>query len=347
MLKLNCQLLAEITGGEWTAGMPPPLHGRWQPFQRLALDSELVQPGDAYLHVAGYPSPQRGCCPEEAYHRGAAVVITANSRVEPWAGASRVLVACPYAALLSLGRWWHAVRCCRTVVICGEQAPHMAMVLTRCSPKSAFIQAHTSTELIQQLWTPAICHADAVFAALTTSSPHELSLSLAIARADMVIYATPWHTPTAAALQPTLDGLDAVHMALYPVDATTCLVDCRGEAAMHAAKPFDFASAPRHAPLHHAGRHCFPVSTPNQVAKYCATDCRSAAQWAATWLAGRLLGISPDILEKHFRDAIHKSARTRSTHRARTQETPLVPPLVSDTRESDTTLPPGVKRSAA
>ena len=93
--------LAELTGGRLHFGPMPPREGEWTAIRQIALDSRLVEPGDLFWRLPGFPA-QTLCSPQHALFRGAVGVVASAGPLAPWPGTFCLEVADEISALLRL-----------------------------------------------------------------------------------------------------------------------------------------------------------------------------------------------------------------------------------------------------
>ena len=103
MTNLSIGELAEIVGGRLRLGSMPPLGGEIEPVGRLAVDSGALRPGEVFWALP-QPGQDAACSAQEALARGAAGVVVAGRRVEPWAGTFSIEVDDAKWALWQLAR---------------------------------------------------------------------------------------------------------------------------------------------------------------------------------------------------------------------------------------------------
>ena len=118
MTNLSIGELADIVGGRLRLGSMPPLGGALEPVGRLSVDSTAVRPGEVYWALP--TDCNEACAAEAALARGAAGVIVAGRRVEPWAGTFSIEVDDTKWALWQLGRAVRAKLLGQVVAVVGE-----------------------------------------------------------------------------------------------------------------------------------------------------------------------------------------------------------------------------------
>ena len=97
--------LAEIVQGPLTLGTMPPLGGEWEPVRRVVFESATVDRGDVYWDLSNCTSvPGASGVAEEAFARGAVGVVSSRY-IEPWAGAFSIQIADAHHALERLAHW--------------------------------------------------------------------------------------------------------------------------------------------------------------------------------------------------------------------------------------------------
>ena len=79
-MNLCLQDMADLTGGELTLGLMPPLAGAWEAVGRIIFAAQEVQPSDVLWCLN-----DDGCDCQVAFSRGAAGVVS-QQRLTPWPG---------------------------------------------------------------------------------------------------------------------------------------------------------------------------------------------------------------------------------------------------------------------
>ncbi len=100
-MKLCIRELVAAVGGRLNLGSMPPVAGDLAPLGRIVTDSRQVKPGDIFWGLRG--SRENGShYAEDAFLRGAAGVVVAGRKLEPWAGAFSLEVEDTVEALWKL-----------------------------------------------------------------------------------------------------------------------------------------------------------------------------------------------------------------------------------------------------
>lgn len=357
MFELSCGNLADIVHGRLHFGAMPPLGGPCEPVMRIVLDSRAAQQGDVFWDLPGDPQAAGGLA-EEAFSRGATGVVSARPLVEPWAGAFAVRVADARRALLDLGAWARAQSGSKVVTIAGGDTELMSGIVARslCSrrearqlPHEAHMPVRTAPQLALRMIEDALrrpwqavgvaavenrewceishlCHSDAavIYSARDANtsvgdSPAKaddfLSLVAALPQAGRVLLGEPsanWRRRIERTTRAEVLSIGRWSQCDWPVDwqavgSDELRITMRGERLTVATR-----------------RDWDPAA----VVLACAT--------------ARILGATRPAIVAACDDC-HQSLENHGRLHAGNME---VPPQVSGLRESDTSLPPGLKRYA-
>ncbi len=340
---LTCRTLTKITQGQWCPGIPPPLEGIIRPVRRIVLDSSLAGPGDAYFHLPGYPQADRGCWPDEAYAAGAGVVITAEARIEPWAGAARILVTNPEVALQRLARWYKRRSSALSVMICGRHAALLSAVLANCHAPSNVHCPSTLTELIEVI-TAAKNRRGLSVVAWDALRADEVNLALCLSRPDLVVWCNPWcQSPVVKKLATSLRK--CTQASIYPLDESNCAIAyyqrLDGKRSTHTLQLRPVGDQRR-------TKEEIVLAVPDEVTQVQIIPPIDIVDWAALWSASLLLGIPLELfLDERRRLLRDTSQLVGSLPSPALTFTTAVPPCISDMQESDAPVPPGWKRFSA
>jgi UDP-N-acetylmuramyl pentapeptide synthase len=124
--------LADITGGDLRLGILPPLGGAWEPVDGMVTDSRTVSRGDVFWDLPR-PRLEPGASVEEAFARGALGVVTCKPSVEPWAGAFAIQVRDSHRALVDAGRWARRRSHDQVITVtCGSGSPLPQLLALTC-----------------------------------------------------------------------------------------------------------------------------------------------------------------------------------------------------------------------
>lgn len=354
MFELCCGDVADITGGQLQLGVLPPIGGRHEPVLRIGTRSDEVQPGDVFWDLTGDPNIIGGSA-EEAFIRGAAGVVTARRGLEPWAGSFAVVVRDARRALLDLGNWARRRTLGRFVLVSGDEPSLVAHLVSKAL---AGRMAHTvepaaplrsASQAALELLRTAGATEWNVYALAPESNSEVSEISHLCCPHVAVITSAHDENNRQRKLAADTDGLLSV-IAGLPDNGLVILHDIGDEVAEQVRQTSQAAVLT-------VGRNpaCdWPIQTFQRgsdelrlVVRGERTCLAARADWsvekmAVAYATARILGASRADLVAAC-DYWYEKSEVHGRNADRNME---VPPLVSGLRESETTLPPGLKRHA-
>ncbi len=338
--------LARAIRGSLNLGGMPPLGGEMQPVRRVIIDSRTARPGDVFFDVPAIRASGEGCWPEEAFARGAAGVVSSVRNLEPWAGAFAIHVDDPQLALLRLAR---RARSQWQGPVISIIAPEHGLA-ARCL---AALTASRPSPLLRSRWELAVhcCRRPSLARAhtlqLDPATPWEISRLLPLCRPDILVINSP-HKQSLS--QPPRDGArqQPTPDAAPAFSSPTMLVVVDDDVRAH---PDSFSL-----------RQSFADQRPEQISRFAVTrreglrldlawndervELAALPEWTAVDVAlalvvGQQLGYATTTIVAACQSLlVHGSAKDGYTNN---KEVPL---SVSGLRESESALPPGLKRLA-
>jgi hypothetical protein len=354
MKPLTLGKLSRIVHAKVVFGHPPPLRGELQLVKGMSLQSDQVQPGDVYVHLPGYPKPDEGCWPTEAFMRGAVGLITDNSKPTAWAGAACLVVHDIWESLRRLGCWAAKRRRGAAVLCWGKPFLAMSPLWPRLLHGCLTAQIANATSVARICWNPTAMRCPQVLT-LGTHPTDELHLVLTIVRPEIVVLAEPVSDDRWRQLRQTWPALRYAAAVVSPWDNESVSVRWHTPTATQRNRTPSRCSM-FGLSLHNGRpyrRHLL-FRAPAEITALANGYADDPLPWTAAWLVARLVGIPTEVFLDQSRHQIDSLAEQSScgaypgvVHVATDSETPHTElPLASDTRPSATPLTPAMKRRA-
>lgn len=372
MQAITLAKLAHVVRGAIVFGQPPPLRGELETPCGFSLDSGDVKTGEVYFHLPGYPQPHQGCWPHEAFGRGALAVVTCQGKVEPWAGAARVDVPDVAVALHRLAQWIESQRPAISVTFWGRDAQRVARVVASVADTSLPCRCDRGADVASSMWRSPT-QPRPQLAILNTSDPYEIQLALALGQPNLLVVtesAGPSRLTSGCHDQGPFRWQGAV---MWPMGDKVCVMESYGGSVNGSGILSSLADTEGDQPdvrlvgrsrrwlitgisgnvdelAQGRSRPCMITGLPTDVWASFRRPHEPIAVWNLAWLTSRILGVSTDEFVRSMRRDGHsvtaEETAPLTSNQCRFSATKKVPPLVSDVRESETALPPGLKRYA-
>jgi len=332
--------LAEILQGQLALGTMPPLGGEWEPVRRIVFESCNVVRGDVYWDLASQlrTSKARSGLAEEAFALGATGVISSRY-IEPWAGSFSIQIGAMHHALERMAQWVIVRSKRRRMLVVDEPAGVLGSLLqVLITGDRTTTPCANSDEVAMQTILGGLSAQWDVVVVPAAIEEHLRRISDLCAPRIAVI------TSAAAGrmdLPALLESLPRRGLALLSHDDAQL-----PELQTTSADIIRVSATADHERVlcarHENGQITLAID--DQLVSGATSNSWSIDELRFAVLASQQLGFRSKRIAEGCRRVLADGAAAQQGND--TTKTCKVPPLVSDLRESDTALPPGLKRWA-